>query len=67
MTTATTTAADVLEAKLESPTRPGSRGAGDALPPVDEKKLVAKLDRHLIPLLMLLYTFSFLDRCVHYN
>lgn len=29
---------------------------------VDEKKLVAKLDRHLIPLIMLLYTFSFLDR-----
>jgi hypothetical protein len=29
---------------------------------VDEKKLVAKLDRHLIPLVMLLYTFSFLDR-----
>ncbi|KAI4591810.1 hypothetical protein KJ359_012191 [Pestalotiopsis sp. 9143b] len=31
-------------------------------PGVDEKKLVAKLDRHLIPLIMLLYTFSFLDR-----
>jgi hypothetical protein len=29
---------------------------------VDEKKLVAKLDRHIIPLVMLLYTFSFLDR-----
>ncbi|ORY60795.1 major facilitator superfamily transporter [Pseudomassariella vexata] len=29
---------------------------------VDEKKLVRKLDRHLIPLIMLLYTFSFLDR-----
>ena len=29
---------------------------------VDEKKLVAKLDRHLVPLVMLLYTFSFLDR-----
>lgn len=31
-------------------------------PGVDEKRLVAKLDRHLIPLIMLLYTFSFLDR-----
>ncbi|KAI8627139.1 major facilitator superfamily domain-containing protein [Xylariaceae sp. FL1651] len=29
---------------------------------VDEKKLVRKLDLHLIPLIMLLYTFSFLDR-----
>ncbi|KAI1276248.1 DNA-repair protein rad2 [Xylaria sp. FL0933] len=29
---------------------------------VDEKKLVRKLDLHLIPLVMLLYTFSFLDR-----
>ncbi|KAJ8107285.1 hypothetical protein ONZ43_g6782 [Nemania bipapillata] len=29
---------------------------------VDEQKLVRKLDRHLIPLVMLLYTFSFLDR-----
>ncbi|KAI0973552.1 DNA-repair protein rad2 [Xylaria arbuscula] len=29
---------------------------------VDEKKLVRKLDWHLTPLVMLLYTFSFLDR-----
>ncbi|KAI3325517.1 DNA-repair protein rad2 [Xylariaceae sp. AK1471] len=29
---------------------------------VDEKKLVRKVDLHLIPLVMLLYTFSFLDR-----
>ena len=29
---------------------------------VDEKKLVRKLDLHLIPLVMLLYLFSFLDR-----
>ncbi|KAI1812821.1 DNA-repair protein rad2 [Poronia punctata] len=29
---------------------------------VDEKKLLRKLDLHLIPLVMLLYTFSFLDR-----
>ncbi|KAI0427587.1 DNA-repair protein rad2 [Xylaria sp. FL1042] len=29
---------------------------------VDEKKLVRKLDWHLVPLVMLLYTFSFLDR-----
>jgi len=29
-----------------------------------EKVLVRKLDLHLIPLVMLLYTFSFLDRYV---
>ncbi|RYO85981.1 hypothetical protein DL766_007245 [Monosporascus sp. MC13-8B] len=40
-------------------------GAGTVDDPtfgVDEKKLVAKLDRHIVPLVMLLYTFSFLDR-----
>lgn len=29
-----------------------------------EKKLVLKMDLHLIPLIMLLYTFSFLDKYV---
>ena len=29
-----------------------------------ERKLVLKMDLHLIPLIMLLYTFSFLDRHV---
>ena len=29
---------------------------------VDEKKLVAKVDRHIVPLIMLAYTLSFLDR-----
>jgi hypothetical protein len=29
---------------------------------VDERKLVRKLDVHLIPLIMCLYLFSFLDR-----
>lgn len=29
---------------------------------VDEKKLLRKIDSHIIPLVMLLYTFSFLDR-----
>ena len=29
---------------------------------VDEKRLVRKLDLHLIPLVVLLYLFSFLDR-----
>ena len=29
-----------------------------------EKRLIRKLDMHLIPLVMMLYLFSFLDRCV---
>lgn len=29
-----------------------------------EKKLVRKLDRHIIPIIMLLYLLSFLDRSV---
>lgn len=29
---------------------------------IDEKKLVAKLDRRIVPLVMLSYTLSFLDR-----
>ncbi|CAJ2509102.1 Uu.00g141280.m01.CDS01 [Anthostomella pinea] len=29
---------------------------------VDEKKLLRKLDVHIVPLVMLMYTFSFLDR-----
>lgn len=29
---------------------------------VDERKLVRKLDVYLIPLIMMLYLFSFLDR-----
>lgn len=31
---------------------------------VDEKKMVRKLDLYLIPLIMALYLFSFLDRLV---
>lgn len=30
-----------------------------------EKRLVKKLDRHIVPIIMLLYLFSFLDRYVH--
>ncbi|KAI1855083.1 hypothetical protein JX265_012271 [Neoarthrinium moseri] len=52
--------ADKLDVQLDSP-RDGE-GPVDPTFGVDEKKLVAKLDRHLIPLVMLLYTFSFLDR-----
>ena len=34
---------------------------------VDEKKLVRKLDLHIIPLVMALYLFSFLDRSVTHS
>jgi hypothetical protein len=38
---------------------------GDGLPAIDRKKerqLVRKLDRYIVPVVMLLYLFSFLDR-----
>lgn len=33
---------------------------------VDEKRLLRRLDVHIIPLVMTLYLFSFLDRCVSF-
>lgn len=39
--------------------------SGDGLPIIDKKKerlLVRKLDRYIVPMMMLLYLFSFLDR-----
>lgn len=38
----------------------------DGLPVIDKKKerqLVRKLDRYIVPVVMLLYLMSFLDRC----
>jgi hypothetical protein len=40
----------------------GSLETGQAVIGADEKKLVRKLDTYLIPLVMALYLFSFLDR-----
>lgn len=40
----------------------------DALPVIDKKKerqLVRKLDRYIVPVVMLLYLLSFLDRYIH--
>ena len=34
----------------------------EELDPLVEKRLVRKLDRHIIPIIMLLYLLSFLDR-----
>lgn len=56
-----TTAPNMSVSKFQAPA-PDSGEVEDPTFGVDEKKLVAKLDMHLIPLLMLLYTFSFLDR-----
>ncbi|KAK6069557.1 major facilitator superfamily transporter [Seiridium cupressi] len=56
---ATATPPEVVDAKVIAQEADGLAGPASG---VDEKKLVTKLDRHLIPLIMLLYTFSFLDR-----
>ena len=46
--------------KAEAHAGPGAVEPADL--GVNEKHLVRKLDLHLIPLVMLLYLFSFLDR-----
>lgn len=51
-----------------SPPRPGPDVEPiDRIDLVAEKRLVRKLDLHIIPLVMLLYLFSFLDRHVFRN
>lgn len=48
-------------------TTPRRRSLNDECDPnlaADEKRLVAKLDFYIIPLVMVLYLFSFLDRLV---
>lgn len=37
-------------------------GSLEEVDPIAEAKLVRKLDLHIIPVVMLLYLFSFLDR-----
>ncbi|KEY68019.1 hypothetical protein S7711_08378 [Stachybotrys chartarum IBT 7711] len=46
----------------EAPGTSSPMGADEMPQGVDERKLVRKLDVHLIPLIMCLYLFSFLDR-----
>lgn len=41
-----------------------SDGMQDEIDPEYEHRLVKKLDKHIIPVIMLLYLFSFLDRYV---
>ena len=63
------TGSDYLDKKVDSSASAETQGRtsgnfaaiGDFLD-VDEKKLVRKLDLHLIPIVMLTYLLSFLDR-----
>lgn len=41
-----------------------SGDVGDGPDAEYERRLVRKLDKHIVPVIMLLYLFSFLDRCV---
>ncbi|KAI1339802.1 major facilitator superfamily domain-containing protein [Xylariaceae sp. FL0016] len=52
-----------LSISKHGPTQPTNMGSDeDTNFGIDEKKILRKLDLHLVPLIMLLYTFSFLDR-----
>lgn len=48
-----------------SPGASTEEAASSEIDPVAEQKLIRKLDRHIIPIVMLLYVFSFLDRQVN--
>lgn len=50
--------------KDEPATREGVQREGVEIDHAAEKKLVRKLDLNIIPIVMLLYLFSFLDRQV---
>ena len=51
-----------LEEKRGSTPPRGYEGGDPEIDRVKERKLVRKLDLHIIPLVMLLYLLSFLDR-----
>lgn len=53
------------ENKSDAVVGEGLRSDHDSVSKIDEKKLVRKLDLHIIPLVMVLYLFSFLDRFYH--
>lgn len=54
--------------KVSSPNGPASAlnkmNVEDGFDVEYERRLVKKLDKHIVPVIMLLYLFSFLDRCV---
>lgn len=48
---------------VKEPSSPGLKGATlSTLSPSETKKLLRKIDRRVIPILAILYFFSFLDR-----
>ena len=51
-------------ASAVSPPPKGYEGGSPEIDPVKEKKLVRKLDVHIVPVVMLLYLLSFLDRYI---
>lgn len=57
-------ALEMKELKLADGTLADEERSGDFFDPAAEKRLVRKLDRHIIPIVMLLYLLSFLDRWV---
>ena len=54
---------EVIETRPIAPTDNGAKDNIE-IDHVAEQKLVHKLDRHIVPMIMLLYLFSFLDRRV---
>lgn len=57
---------DVLKLETLSPSDDLPAKAKADIDHLSENRLVRKLDFHIIPFVMLLYLFSFLDRYVHF-
>ena len=53
---------DDVEEKVGVPPPRGYEGGATGIDPVKERALVRKLDLHIVPVVMLLYLLSFLDR-----
>lgn len=63
ITTLTVPSQDQEEKRMQLQDRAAQESDNETLrQDVDEKKLVRKLDLYIIPLVMALYLFSFLDR-----
>lgn len=56
---------DKREEMVLSPGASTEEAGSSQIDHVAEQKLIRKLDRHIIPIVMLLYVFSFLDRQVN--
>lgn len=55
---------EMKEVNLPDGTLVDEEWSDETFDPAAEKRLVRKLDRHIIPIVMLLYLLSFLDRWV---